>query len=174
MHYSVRKCESYLCRLRSERLVWGAYSTVWGNGAICQQWPITQSTNDTMNELFWEKQGWNRSQRFLSGVRSDFVRKGYKDVVIHVSLLEVVHNGVLIDLAEQHHVVHSTMFDIVALPVVPVVAPAPLQQKVLLFVHCVRYTMRLIENVTSRLQSHRVTSTAQFVADWEAWRNVAL
>lgn len=56
------------------------------------------------------------------------VSKGYKDVVIHVSLLEVVHNGVLIDLAEQHHVIHSAVFDIVALPVVPVVPPAPLQQ----------------------------------------------
>ena len=56
------------------------------------------------------------------------VNKGYKDVVIHISLLEVVHDGVLIDLAEQHHVVHAAVFDIVALPVVPVVAPAPLQQ----------------------------------------------
>lgn len=54
------------------------------------------------------------------------VNKGYKDVVIHVSLLEVLHNGILIDLAEQHHVIHSTVFDIVALPVVPLVPPAPL------------------------------------------------
>lgn len=57
------------------------------------------------------------------------VSKGYKDVVIHVSLLEVVHDGVLIDLAEQDHVVHAAVFDIVALPVVPVVPPAPLKQK---------------------------------------------
>lgn len=49
--------------------------------------------------------------------------EGYKDVVVHVSLLEVVHNGVLVDLGEEHHVVHSTLLDIVALPVVPVVAP---------------------------------------------------
>lgn len=54
--------------------------------------------------------------------------KGYKDIVIHVSLLQIVHNGVVIDLAEQHHVIHSAVFDIVALPVVPVVPPAPLQQ----------------------------------------------
>lgn len=55
-------------------------------------------------------------------------KKGYKDVVIHVSLLEVVNDGVLIDLAKQHHVIHPAVFDIVALPVVPVVPPAPLQQ----------------------------------------------
>ena len=61
-------------------------------------------------------------------VRTGIVRKGYKDVVIHVSLLEVVHDGVLVDLAEQHHVIHSAVFDIVALPVIPVVPPAPLQQ----------------------------------------------
>lgn len=52
--------------------------------------------------------------------------QGYKDVVIHVSFLEVVDDGVLVDLAEQHHVVHAAVLDIVALPVVPVVAPAPL------------------------------------------------
>lgn len=56
------------------------------------------------------------------------MREGYKDVVIHVSLLEVVHNGVFIDLGEQHHIIHSAVFDIVALPVVPVVPPAPLKQ----------------------------------------------
>ena len=56
------------------------------------------------------------------------MRKGYKVVVIHVSLLEVVHDGVLIDLGEQHHVIHAAVFDIVALPVVPVVPPAPLKQ----------------------------------------------
>lgn len=61
--------------------------------------------------------------------RAENCKKGYKDVVIHVSLLEVVHDGVLVDLAEQHHVVHPAVFDIVALPVVAVVAPAPLQQK---------------------------------------------
>lgn len=58
----------------------------------------------------------------------DCEEEGYKDVVIHVSLLEIVHDGVLIDLAEQHHVIHSAVFDIVALPVVPVVPPAPLKQ----------------------------------------------
>lgn len=66
------------------------------------------------------------TQRFLVQVRT--ACKGYKDVVIHVSLLEIVHDGVLVDLAEQHHVVHAAVLDIVALPVVPVVAPAPLKQ----------------------------------------------
>ena len=55
--------------------------------------------------------------------------EGYKYVVIHISLLEVVHNGVFVDLREKHHVVHSTLFDIVALPVVPEVAPAPLYKQ---------------------------------------------
>lgn len=65
---------------------------------------------------------------FLAGVWAEIAGEGYKDVVIHVSLLEVVHDGVLRDLAEQHHVIHPAEFDIVALPVVPVVPPAPLQQ----------------------------------------------
>lgn len=65
---------------------------------------------------------------FSPGCEQRLWAKGYKDVVIHVSLLEIVHDGVLIDLAEQHHVIHPAVFDIVALPVVPVVPPAPLQQ----------------------------------------------
>ena len=82
--------------------------------------------------------------------------KGYKDVVIHVSLLEVVHDGVLIDLAEQHHVVHSAVLDIVALPVVQVVPPAPLQQNThnaQLLVGSERHNEMargLIESLTSR------------------------
>lgn len=43
---------------------------------------------------------------------------GYKDVVVHVSLLEVFHDGVLCDLGQKHHVVHSALFDILTLPVV--------------------------------------------------------
>lgn len=65
---------------------------------------------------------------FHQRVSCGFRGQGYKDVVIHVSLLEVLHDGVLVDLAEQHHVVHAAVLDIVALPVVAVVAPAPLQQ----------------------------------------------
>lgn len=44
--------------------------------------------------------------------------KGYKNVVVHVSLLEVLDDGVLGDLGEQHHVVHSALFDILTLPVI--------------------------------------------------------
>lgn len=73
------------------------------------------------------KQG-RDTQPFLTGVRTENASEGYKDVVIHVSLLEVVHDGVLVDLAEQDHVIHAALFDIVALPVVPVVPPAPLKQ----------------------------------------------
>lgn len=46
--------------------------------------------------------------------------KGYKNIVIHVSLLEILHDGVLCDLGEQDHVVHTAVLDIVALPVVAV------------------------------------------------------
>lgn len=46
--------------------------------------------------------------------------EGYKNVVVHVSLLQVLHDGVLCDLGEKDHVVHAAVFDIVALPVVPV------------------------------------------------------
>lgn len=76
------------------------------------------------------------AQLFLARLWTPIASKGYKDVVIHVSLLEVVHDGVLIDLAEQHHVIHSTVFDIVALPVVPVVPPAPLQNKAHTMYNC--------------------------------------
>lgn len=65
---------------------------------------------------------------FSPGCEQPLWAKGYKDVVIHVALLEVVHDGVLVDLAEQHHVIHAAVFDILALPVVPVVPPAPLKQ----------------------------------------------
>lgn len=41
----------------------------------------------------------------------------YKDVVIHESLSEVAHDGVLGDLRQQHHVIHAALFHIVALPV---------------------------------------------------------
>lgn len=55
--------------------------------------------------------------------------KGYKDVVVHVSLLQVLDNGGLCDLGEQHHVIHATMLDIVTLPMVPVGAFAALETK---------------------------------------------
>lgn len=79
-------------------------------------------------QLFWEMQPWDWTQVFLTGLWTALAKKkkGYKDVVIHISLLEVVHDGVLVDFTEQHHVIHATVFDIVALPVVPVVPPAPL------------------------------------------------
>lgn len=51
---------------------------------------------------------------------SQEVNKGYKNVVVHVSLLQILHDGVLCDLGEQDHVVHTAVLDIVALPVVPV------------------------------------------------------
>lgn len=47
------------------------------------------------------------------------MHEGYKDVVVHVSLLQVVCDGVLIDLGQQHHVVHTAHLDILGLPVVP-------------------------------------------------------
>lgn len=42
---------------------------------------------------------------------------GYKDVVVHEALAEVAHDGILSDLGQQHHVVHTALFHIVALPV---------------------------------------------------------
>lgn len=47
-------------------------------------------------------------------------KKGYKNVVIHVSLLQILHDGILCDLGEQDHVIHAAVLNIVALPVVPV------------------------------------------------------
>lgn len=55
--------------------------------------------------------------------------KGYKNVVVHVSLLQILHNGVFCDLGEQDHVVHATVLDIVTLPVVPVGTFASLQME---------------------------------------------
>lgn len=43
---------------------------------------------------------------------------GYKDIVVHVSLLEVFHDGIFIDLGDQNHVVHSALLHILTLPVV--------------------------------------------------------
>lgn len=42
---------------------------------------------------------------------------GYEDVVIHEALAEIAHNGILSNLGQQHHVVHSTLLHIVTLPV---------------------------------------------------------
>lgn len=77
-------------------------------------------------QLFWEVARTGETRRRYFPPACEAKGEGYKDVVIHVSFLEVVHDGVLVDLAEQHHVVHPAVLDIVALPVVPVVAPAPL------------------------------------------------
>ena len=44
--------------------------------------------------------------------------KGYVDDVVHEPLLEVVDDGCLRNLLEQHHVVDTAGLDIVALPVV--------------------------------------------------------
>lgn len=43
--------------------------------------------------------------------------EGYKDEIVHETLLEVLHDGVLGDLGQQHHVIHAALLDIVALPV---------------------------------------------------------
>lgn len=44
--------------------------------------------------------------------------QGYKDVVVHVSLFEIFHNGIFSDLGEKHHVINTTLLDILALPVI--------------------------------------------------------
>lgn len=58
--------------------------------------------------------------RLVTEAPSKGMGKGYKDVVIHVSLLQVLHDGALCDLGQQHHVVHAAVLHIVAVPVVPV------------------------------------------------------
>lgn len=55
--------------------------------------------------------------------------EGYKNVVVHVSLLQILHDGVLCDLGEKDHVVHAAVLDVVALPVVPVGTFASLQME---------------------------------------------
>lgn len=42
---------------------------------------------------------------------------GYEDVVIHEAFAQVAHDGVLGDLGQQHHVIHTTLLHIVTLPV---------------------------------------------------------
>lgn len=44
--------------------------------------------------------------------------KGYEYVVVHVSLLEVLDDGILVDFREEDHVVHPGDLDILTLPVV--------------------------------------------------------
>lgn len=44
--------------------------------------------------------------------------RGYEDVVIHVSLLQVVCDGVLVDFGQQHHVVHAAHLHVLSLPMV--------------------------------------------------------
>lgn len=58
----------------------------------------------------------------LSLTLSLFRAEGYEDVVVHVSLLQVVSDGVLVDLAQQHHVVHAAHLHILGLPVVALLA----------------------------------------------------
>lgn len=43
--------------------------------------------------------------------------EGYEDVIIHKALLEILHDGLLGDLGQQHHIIHTALLDIVALPV---------------------------------------------------------
>jgi len=47
-----------------------------------------------------------------------YAKKGYKYVIIHVSLFEVLDDGVLVNLRQEDHVVHPGNFDILTLPVV--------------------------------------------------------
>lgn len=44
--------------------------------------------------------------------------KGYKDVVVHVSFLQVLHDGLLCDFGQQDHVVHAALLHILTLPVI--------------------------------------------------------
>lgn len=52
-----------------------------------------------------------------------FCAEGYEDVVVHVSLLQVVRDGVLVDLGQQHHVVHAAHLHVLSLPMVTLLAP---------------------------------------------------
>lgn len=44
--------------------------------------------------------------------------EGYKDIVVHVPLLQVLRDGVLANLGQQDHVVHATHLHILGLPMV--------------------------------------------------------
>lgn len=44
--------------------------------------------------------------------------EGYKDVVVHVSFLQVLHDGLLCDFGQQDHVVHAALLHILTLPVI--------------------------------------------------------
>lgn len=59
-------------------------------------------------------------------VSSLYLLKGYKDIVIQVAFLKILHDSILRDLRQKYHVVHATLLDIVALPVILV--PAPLHK----------------------------------------------
>lgn len=52
-----------------------------------------------------------------SNTFQDFT-KGYKNVVIHISFLEVFYDGIFGDLGQQDHVIHSTLLHILTLPVI--------------------------------------------------------
>lgn len=56
--------------------------------------------------------------KLIKSKKKKVTEKGYKDVVVHVSFLEVVHDGFLCDFGQQHHVVHSALLHILTLPVV--------------------------------------------------------
>lgn len=62
----------------------------------------------------WRSRG---AQPCFSPALVPLPQEGYKDVIIHKTLLEVLHDGLLGDLGEQDHVVHAALLDIVALPV---------------------------------------------------------
>lgn len=58
----------------------------------------------------------------VGGANVLFGVQGYEDVVVHVSLLQVVGDGVLVDLAQQHHVVHAAHLHVLGLPMVALLA----------------------------------------------------
>lgn len=53
-----------------------------------------------------------------TNVSSVMDTEGYKDIVVHVPLLQVLRDGVLANLGQQDHVVHATHLHILGLPMV--------------------------------------------------------
>lgn len=49
-------------------------------------------------------------------------RKGYKNVVVHEPLPQILHDGVFVDLRQENHVIHPALLDVLHLPVVPLFA----------------------------------------------------
>jgi hypothetical protein len=50
--------------------------------------------------------------------RHSAVIKGYKYVIVVVSLFEVFDDGILRNLGQQHHIVHPGQLDILSLPMI--------------------------------------------------------